>query len=131
MVYGPDRWNSHLSLHNIYLVNFFFLRLCVGVDQVEQLVGRSADEETVSKFREICEQHHPLLLVDKLQVYHFGPNFVCEVEAILPESMSLKHSHDIGIDLQFKLESLSNCDRAFVHLDYMARDYDEHDQSSW
>jgi hypothetical protein len=32
--------------------------------------------------------------------------------------MELRESHDIGEDLQIKLESLPDVERAFVHVDY-------------
>ena len=47
---------------------------------------------------------------------------------MLPESMELKESHDIGESLQQKLEKFPTVERAFVHLDYEATHHpsDEH-----
>ena len=40
------------------------------------------------------------------------------VDIALPDQMQLREAHDIGTDLQVKLESLPEIERAFVHIDY-------------
>lgn len=40
--------------------------------------------------------------------------------------MSVQHSHDIGLDLQHKIEALEEVERCFVHIDYQNRDTPEH-----
>ena len=37
---------------------------------------------------------------------------------VLPGDMPLKDAHDIGEDLQNKIEALPEVERAFVHLDW-------------
>jgi divalent metal cation (Fe/Co/Zn/Cd) transporter len=45
--------------------------------------------------------------------------------------MTLLETHDIGMELQHKLEAIDEVERAFVHIDYQERDYDEHRPESW
>lgn len=40
------------------------------------------------------------------------------VDIALPGQMQLHEAHDIGTDLQMKLEDLPEIERAFVHIDY-------------
>ena len=40
--------------------------------------------------------------------------------------MTVKLSHDIALALQHKIEELDDIERAFVHVDYQARDGLEH-----
>lgn len=63
---------------------------------------------------------------DIIRAYHFGSNYLVEVEVILPEKMSVREAHDISLDLQKKIEEFDSVERAFVHVDYLARGYDEH-----
>jgi hypothetical protein len=70
--------------------------------------------------------HHESLSVDICRCYHFGPKFLVEMEVILPADMLLRETHDIGMSLQYKLENVPEVERAFVHIDYSAREYDEH-----
>ncbi len=64
--------------------------------------------------------------VDIVRAYHFGNNFLVEIEVILPWDMTVKDAHDISLELQMKVEALDDVERAFVHVDYLSRDYDEH-----
>ena len=59
-----------------------------------------------------------VLLIDTVRAFHFGNNFLVEVDIVLPEDMKLRESHDIGESLQLKIERLDDVERAFVHLDY-------------
>ena len=44
--------------------------------------------------------------------------FCFQVDIVLPETMTLRKSHDIGETLQLKIERLPEVERAFVHVDY-------------
>lgn len=73
--------------------------------------------------------HHPKIsYIETLRAFHFGNNFLVEVDVILPADMTLKESHDIAEPLQQKLEKLPEVERAFVHVDYeySHRPTDEH-----
>lgn len=56
--------------------------------------------------------------MDTCKAYHAGNSLFVEVDIVLPPTMELRTSHDIGESLQQKLESLPNVERAFVHVDY-------------
>jgi len=56
--------------------------------------------------------------IDSVQAVHLGTNFFTEVDIGLPGSMPLAMAHDIGMDLQNQLETISDIERAFVHLDF-------------
>jgi cation diffusion facilitator family transporter len=98
-----------------------------GVEQVEMIVGRSADPEFVDIVREMAETHDPSVSLDVLRAYHFGPKFLVELEIVMPEDTPLRESHDVGIRLQHKIEALEAVERCFVHVDYLQRGVDDHD----
>lgn len=85
-----------------------------------------ADQEFIDEIRHLVDYHHPLMKSDIVRAYHFGNNYLVEVEVILPEKMYVHEAHDISLDLQTKIEALHSVERAFVHVDYLPRDYDEH-----
>ena len=62
-----------------------------------------------------------------MRAYHFGPKFLVEVEIVMAEDTLLRDSHDCGIMLQHKIESLPEVERCFVHIDYQQREVDDHD----
>ena len=46
---------------------------------------------------------------------------------VMPEDTPLRVSHDCGISLQHRIESLPQVERCFVHIDYQQREVDDHD----
>ncbi|KAF0686852.1 Aste57867_21380 [Aphanomyces stellatus] len=100
--------------------------VATGKEQVERLVGLRANNAFVDRVRAIADAHHPKLKSDIVRAYHFGNNFLVELDVVLPEEMRVQESHDISLALQIKVEALNQVERAFVHVDYQSRDYDEH-----
>ncbi|KAF1328634.1 Cation diffusion facilitator, partial [Globisporangium splendens] len=98
----------------------------MGKEQVAQLVGVSASEEFMTEVKELCGSHHPSMSLDIMRAYHFGSKYLVELEVVVPADMTVKMAHDIALQLQFKVENLEDVERAFVHVDYKTRDYDEH-----
>lgn len=99
----------------------------IGREQIDQLVGRSADQEFIKEIHSLASHHHPCLLPDIIRAYHFGSRYLVELEVILPAEMTVRESHDISLSLQQSIEQLEEVERAFVHVDYSSRDIDEHD----
>ncbi|XP_060565759.1 uncharacterized protein LOC132724821 isoform X1 [Ruditapes philippinarum] len=90
-----------------------------GYDQIKLLTGHTADPNFLSMITWIClNHHHEIIYIDTVRAFHFGNNFLVEVDIVLPEEMSLKEAHNIGESLQQKLEKFKLVERAFVHLDY-------------
>jgi cation diffusion facilitator family transporter len=98
----------------------------MGKEQVMQLVGVTASAEFIDEVKELCRSHNAKLSLDIVRAYHFGSKYLVELEVVVPADMTVKDAHDIALQLQFKVEKLEDVERAFVHVDYKARDYDEH-----
>ncbi|KAF4697716.1 hypothetical protein FOZ60_000067 [Perkinsus olseni] len=128
---SPKLWwvdSTSAILISLYIIGSW---IETGKEQAAMIAGRSADPEFLANIREIANQYHPELYADIIRAYHFGPNFLVELEMVLPETYQLRESHDIGMGLQHKIEDLDRVERAFVHIDYQERPYDEHDENSW
>ncbi|RLN92443.1 hypothetical protein BBJ28_00021726, partial [Nothophytophthora sp. Chile5] len=95
-------------------------------EQITQLVGLRASEDFIVQVKELCSSHHPSMTLDIVRAYHFGSKYLVELEVVVPGDMSVKMAHDIALQVQFKVENLEDVERAFVHVDYQSRDYDEH-----
>ncbi|KAI8795739.1 metal tolerance protein 11 [Biomphalaria glabrata] len=90
-----------------------------GWKQMKLLTGHTARPSFLSQLTWICFNHHPLIQhIDTVRAFHFGSNFLVEVDIILPGDLPLREAHDIGESLQHRLESVPEVERAFVHLDY-------------
>ena len=83
------------------------------------LTGHTARPEFLKRITWIALNHHPdITYIETVRAFHFGNNFLVEIDIVLPGDMNLHQAHDIGETLQSKLERLEEVERAFVHLDY-------------
>ncbi|CAL1527823.1 unnamed protein product [Lymnaea stagnalis] len=90
-----------------------------GIAQLKMITGYTADPNFLSQITWIALNHSPQILnIDTVRAFHFGSNFLVEVDIVLDEDTKLSDSHNIGESLQQKLERLGNVERAFVHVDY-------------
>lgn len=71
--------------------------------------------------------HSPLInAIDTVRAYTSGPRLVVEVDIVMEDSASLRATHDVAEELQMKLESLPDVERAYVHVDYETTHKPEH-----
>ena len=47
-----------------------------------------------------------------------GPEYIVEIDIVMPSTTPLWKAHDVSQQLQDKVETLPNVGRAFVHVDY-------------
>lgn len=88
-------------------------------EQIKMLTGHTARPDFLSKLTWIAVNHHEKVThVDTVRAFHFGNDFLVEVDIVLPGEMRLMEAHDIGESLQHRLEKLAEVERAFVHLDF-------------
>ena len=71
--------------------------------------------------------HSPLIVsLDTVRAWHSGPRIIVEVDVVMDRNMTLQETHDIAEELQMKLESLPDVERAYVHVDYETDHAPEH-----
>jgi divalent metal cation (Fe/Co/Zn/Cd) transporter len=127
--YIPDKkaWWVDATVAMLYSLFTIYTWGRTGLAHARTLVGRTADPQFIQQLTSIVYHHEPdkSIKVDTVRAYHYGANFLVEVEIILPENMTVKESHDLSESLLHKLERLPEVDRAFVHIDY-EWDHDPH-----
>lgn len=71
--------------------------------------------------------HSPAIRqIDTVRAYHSGPRLIVEVDIVMDPEASLRATHDVAEELQIKLESLPDVERAYVHVDYETDHRPEH-----
>ncbi|OIW29569.1 hypothetical protein CONLIGDRAFT_333819 [Coniochaeta ligniaria NRRL 30616] len=91
------------------------------------LVGVSASVEIQQLITYVCLTHSPAIKqIDTVRAYHSGPRLIAEVDIVMDREASLQATHDVAEELQFKLESLPDVERAYVHVDYETTHKPEH-----
>lgn len=91
------------------------------------LVGITASVETQQLITYVCLTHSPAIEgIDTVRVYHSGPRLIAEVDVVMNAGSTLRDTHDVAEELQIKLESLPDIERAYVHVDYETTHKPEH-----
>jgi len=67
-----------------------------------------------------------IIALDTVRAWHSGPRLIVEVDVVMNPEDTLRATHDIAEELQTKLESLPDVERAYVHVDYETSHAPEH-----
>jgi cation diffusion facilitator family transporter len=89
-----------------------------SLEHVQNLVGKTASNEFLKRITYIAVNHPGIGEIDSVQAWHVGERCYAEVHIVCPPDMTLKESHDIGEELQLKIEQLPDVERCIVHVDY-------------
>ncbi len=91
------------------------------------LVGVVGSTDMQQLITYLCVTHSPDIDgIDTVRCYHSGPRLIVEVDIVMNPEASLRDTHDVAEDLQIKLESLPDIERAYVHVDYETTHKPEH-----
>eukprot|EP00444_Apocalathium_aciculiferum_P009349 CAMPEP_0183390020 /NCGR_PEP_ID=MMETSP0370-20130417/5340_1 /TAXON_ID=268820 /ORGANISM="Peridinium aciculiferum, Strain PAER-2" /LENGTH=466 /DNA_ID=CAMNT_0025569403 /DNA_START=13 /DNA_END=1413 /DNA_ORIENTATION=+ len=98
-----------------------------ALEQMTSLVGKAGPADLHRKITYLAATHcQEIIAVDTVRAFTFGPRYIAEVDIVLPPSMTMRVAHDIGESLQIRIESLSEIERCYVHLDWETDHKPEH-----
>lgn len=104
-----------------------FLWLHTAYSEFQLLIGVTADTQMQQWITYISMTHSPsILAIDTVRAYHSGPRIIVEVDVVMAPDQTLRHTHDVAEELQTKLESLPDVERAYVHIDFETSHKPEH-----
>ena len=103
------------------------LWLRTAYKEFQLLIGISAPVGLQQWITYISMTHSPLIEgIDTVRAYHSGPRIIVEVDVVIDREVKLEEAHDVAEELQMKLESLPDVERAYVHIDYETSHKPEH-----
>ena len=107
------------------LISVLWLR--TAYSEFQLLIGITADTETQQLITYVSMTHSDKIKqIDTVRAWHSGPRLVVEVDVVMDPEESLRVSHDVAEELQMKLESLPDVERAYVHVDFETTHKPEH-----
>jgi cation diffusion facilitator family transporter len=107
------------------LISVLWLR--TAYSEFQLLIGITADTETQQLITYVSMTHsEKIRQIDTVRAWHSGPRLVVEVDVVMDPEESLRVSHDVAEELQMKLESLPDVERAYVHVDFETTHKPEH-----
>lgn len=103
------------------------LWLHTAYEEFQLLIGITADTETLQLITYVSMTHSDAVKqIDTVRAWHSGPRLVVEVDIVMSPDETLRVSHDVAEELQMKLESLPDVERAYVHVDFETTHKPEH-----
>lgn len=139
------RWWIDPSGAIVISLLIIFLWLRTAHSEFLLLIGVTAEPNVLSHITYICKSlRNPLGIglltvwmiamthsdqvkaIDTVRAYYSGPRLIVEVDIVMEANESLKYTHDVAEELQMKLESLPDVERAYVHVDYETSHAPEH-----
>lgn len=103
------------------------LWLYTAYHEFQLLIGVTADTKMQQLITYISMTHSPMITaIDTVRAYTSGPRLLVEVDIVMEPNESLRATHDVAEELQMKLESLPDVERAYVHVDYETTHKPEH-----
>jgi len=118
--YFISQWVWWFDPAGAVILAFYIIQSWIreSLEHAQNLVGKSASNEFMKRITYIAVNHPGVREIDSVQAWHVGENIYAEVHIVCPPDMSLKESHDIGEELQLKIEQLPDVERCIVHVDY-------------
>jgi cation diffusion facilitator family transporter len=118
--YGVSQWVWWFDPAGAVILAIYIIQSWIreSVEHVQNLVGKSASNEFLKRITFIAVNHPGVGQIDSVQAWHVGERVYVEVHIVCPPEMTLKESHDIGEELQLKIEQLPDVERCIVHVDY-------------
>lgn len=87
-------------------------------ETVSKLSGAVASSTEISKCLYCVVRFNSVNSVSAFELFHSGDNLIVEADIVLPHSISLKESHDLGEIITYCTENISGVERSYIHLDY-------------
>ncbi|KAH6917075.1 cation diffusion facilitator 1 [Coprinopsis sp. MPI-PUGE-AT-0042] len=95
--------------------------------QFELLAGKSAAHEFIQLvIYKAATFSDEIKQIDTVRAYHSGPSYFVEVDIVMDANTPLWKAHDLSQQLQDKIETLPDVERAFVHVDHETSHQPEH-----
>ncbi len=89
----------------------------VAKENIDYLMGVSADEEFDSNVKKITMNIKGVKGINDLRSHYVGNKFHIEIHVEVDKDISTSLSHDIGNAVRFALEQIDEVQKVFVHVD--------------
>lgn len=89
----------------------------VGKENIDYLMGRQPSDDVMTKIKSCATSIKGVKAINDVFAHYVGPYVHAEVHIELNKSLTVIQAHDIGKQVQHKIENVEIVDRAFIHID--------------
>jgi cation diffusion facilitator family transporter len=90
----------------------------IAKKNLDYLLGASPGREKLKELRDAAKSVRGVHRVSVLRAHYVGDRLHVEAEVVLDKKTKAEKTHEIGVNVQKKLERMKLVSRAFVHMDY-------------
>jgi cation diffusion facilitator family transporter len=101
------------------LIGLIIIKFSIDIakENIPYLMGESPDKVYYNKIQKKIMKIKNIKKIHDLKIHYVGNYFHIEVHIEVDGNISTKKSHEISNEVQKKLESLTEVDKVFVHID--------------
>ncbi len=89
----------------------------IGMENIDYLMGHAPSQAELKQIKELAMTARKVKGLNDVRAHYVGNYIHVEVHIEVPKKMSTKESHDVGKEVQRKIEALPHVDKAFIHVD--------------
>ncbi len=89
----------------------------IGMENIDYLMGRSPEPALMEKIRAAALGVSGVKAVNTVRAHYVGPFIHVEIHVEVDKDLSTLHSHDIGKEVEQRVEDIGVIEKAFVHID--------------
>ncbi|MBN2367447.1 cation transporter [Candidatus Woesearchaeota archaeon] len=95
----------------------FYSGYKIGIENIDYLMGKRPPEDYFAKIRKKTLETKGVKGINELNAHYVGNKIHVEIHIDVDENKTTKKSHDIGKEVQRKIEKMPDICRAFIHID--------------
>ena len=101
------------------LIGIFIIKsgFDIGKDNVRYLMGEAPSEDLFKKIEKEAKSIKGVIGINDIRAHYVGVVVEAEVHIYVDKKMTVLNAHDLGKQVQKKLENISEISRAFIHID--------------
>jgi cation diffusion facilitator family transporter len=89
----------------------------IGMDNIRYLMGEAPSEVLFDKIEETAKSVRGVIGLNDVGAHYVGTAIEVEVHIYVDKKMNVQEAHDIGKEVQKRIENLEDISRAFIHID--------------
>jgi len=118
-VLGPQFGFPNLDYWAAIVIGLFIIRsgYQIGVENIDYLMGKAPSEEVIEEIRKRAMSVKGVKGLHKVYAHYVGNYLHVQAHVEVDKNMTLQKAHDLGEEVEDKIEEMHSVDKAFVHVD--------------
>ncbi len=114
-IYGYHKLDDIAAL--IISIFIFYFGYQIGIENLDFLMGKTPSRTFIEKIKDATREVKGVKGINDVRAHYVGNRIHIEIHIEVGKNYLTKKSHDIGKEVQRKVEKFSEIGKAFIHID--------------